>query len=379
MNSMHLSDDEQVRVQGAPSYSVRAEIIDDQGRRHVGFLAVPPSALAQLDINRPESWPPGTRAVADGSLFSLMMPGLVRVWKRIGVDPGQRPSPQQGGGSAPGQRWVNGRWERGANGKMVWVAGHYEQQQSRPAPPAGPHARGGGRPAPPPNARPAPPPNTRPAPSPNTRPGTPSPRAAPSQRPAPRADGAMTPHARRGPPSPHRDFDRSYSADPDASWGSHVHAVYDDGSIALHDGRTFGAEEVEHYYGDGVIILRDGQQLSPPEGAQPVHAGPVTTWAAPVGVPGPEAAVHNGVTFAGLPPGTIFFDEDHSFGYQTAQGEVVTGYWNPDGTSRIDDPAIEDVRKAAAEGAAQGVADALSAIDTTSAASEEDNLLSLLE
>jgi hypothetical protein len=188
----------------------------------------------------------------------------------------------------------------------------------------------------------------------------------------------MQPPPRRGPPSPHRDFDRSYSAEIDPSWGAHVHAVYDDGSIALHDGRTFGSEDVAHYYGNGLIVLHDGQQFSPPEGAQPIHAGPVTTWAAPVGVPGPASAVHNGVTFAGLPPGTIFFDEDHSFGYQTAQGEVVTGYWNPDGTYRIDDPTVDDVRQAAAEGAAQGVADALSAIDTTSAVSDDD-LLSLLE
>lgn len=157
-----------------------------------------------------------------------------------------------------------------------------------------------------------------------------------------------------------------------------MHAVYEDGSIALHDGRTFSTQDVEHYYGDGLIVLRDGQQLSPPEGAQPVHGGTVTTWAAPVGVPGPQAAVHNGVTFIGLPPGTIFFEEDHSFGYQTALGEVVTGYWSPNGTFKVDDPEIEAVREAAAKGAAEGVANALNASGGGGRYSDEDDLLSIL-
>ena len=65
MNSMHLSDDdddEQVHVQGAPSYSVRAEIIDEQGQRHQGFLAVTPS-----ELGKPLGRPP--KASADPTLW----------------------------------------------------------------------------------------------------------------------------------------------------------------------------------------------------------------------------------------------------------------------------------------------------------------------
>lgn len=402
MNSEHLSDDdddEQVHVQGAPGYGVRAEIIDEQGQRHQGFLAVTPSELGKLNTKRPETWPAGTRAVADGSLYSLLLPGNVRVWKRIGEDRTQRPEPKLVRPSAPvpGQRWVQGRWERGADGKMVWVEGHYEQAQGRPAVPPGgrppnprPAPPGGGaprpRPAPPPGGGYAPPgggyaPRPRPAPPPGGRPPSPRPAPPPHPRPAPGPAWPPEPPARRGPPSPHRDFDCSYSAEFDPSWGAHVHAVYDDGSIALHDGRTFGPQDVEQYYGDGLILLRDGQQFAPPEGSRPVHTGMVTAWAAPVGVPGPEAAVHKGVVFAGLPPGTIFFDEDHSFGFQTPQGELVTGYWSPDGTYEIEDPQIEEVRRAAAEGAAEGVASALEAMGGVGGYDNtyDDGLLSLLE
>lgn len=412
MNSMHLSDDEHVHVHGAPpSYSVRAEIIDMTGKRHQGFLSVSPSELAGLDINRPETWPGGTRAVAEGSLFSLVIPGAMRRWQRIGEDPARRPAsprastegqrhphgstegrhprdghrhPHEGQRPRPptpargerhphapkGQRWVAGRWDGGANGRMVWVAGHYEPEPPAPrhAPPpaprqqvARPDARS--RPVPPPVALPpAPPVQSQPV-------------APPAPSPAP-ATVYIAPWA-PAQPSAHRDFDRSYTLSIDPGWGERVHAVYEDGSIALHDGRTFEARDVEHYHGDGLIILRDGQQLAPPEGAQPVHSGSVTTWAAPVGVPGPQSASHNGVTFAGLPPGTIFFDEDHSFGYQTAQGEVVTGYWNPNGTYRIDDPELENIREAAAQGAAEGVANAFKSMGGSDTG--DDDLLSFLE
>jgi hypothetical protein len=425
MNSMHLSDDEQVHVHGAPSYSVRAEVIDDHGQRHAGFLAASPSELARLDINRPETWPAGTRAVAEGSLYKLTMPGPVRLWQRVGPDPNnRRPSAQhgapRGGARDPrhpqgatrdhqhpargqqqqqqqqhptqgqrhphdparrNQRWVPGRWQRGAHGKMVWVEGHYELDPGGARAPS-PHGhRAPGRPAPPPPraTRPGPPPS-RPLPPDATQPGPqPAPPYPPPAPPPPEA--VRTPWTPAYPvaPSPHRDFDRSYSVSVDPTWGAHVYAVYEDGSIALHDGRTYEPEDIEHYYGNGVIVLRDGEHLSPPEGAHPVHAGHATTWASPVGVPGPQSAVHNGVTFVGLPPGTMFFDEDHSFGYQTAQGEVVTGFWSPDGTYEVDDPTIEEVRKAAAEGAAEGVANAFEAMSGFGFEDEDEGLLSLLE
>ena len=388
MNSEHLSD-EQVHVHGAPSYSVRAEIFDEQGQRHLGFLAVTPSELAQLNINLPETWPVGTRAVADGSLYSLFLPGPMRMWRRIGADQTRRPAPPQGhppaptrgrhasppGAPAPGARRPapppHGRPAPPSHGRPA------PPPQGRPAPPHGaPRAPGGGRPAPSPQARPVP--HARPAPPPYAPPAPPQPYAAPP----PYAPSALPPpYAYPVEPPPYAPPSHAHHHGSVDGWGPHVHSIYDDGSIALYDGRAFAAEEIEHYYDDGLIILRNGQQFVPPDGFQPVYGGTVTTWAAPADVPG-QSAVHNGVAFAGLPAGTIFFDEDHSFGYQTPQGEVVTGYWNPNGTFRVDDPALDDVRKAAAEGAAEGLANALESMGGGGGGYYEDDagsLLSLLE
>jgi hypothetical protein len=60
---MHLSDD-QVRVQGTPSYSVRAEIVDEHGRRHHVFLAVTPHELFERRAADPSPEGPAERLEA---------------------------------------------------------------------------------------------------------------------------------------------------------------------------------------------------------------------------------------------------------------------------------------------------------------------------
>jgi hypothetical protein len=255
------------------------------------------------------------------------------------------------------------------------------------------YQRGAPAPRHPAPTRPPAPPPRRPAPAaPPPPPRRPPPRAFP-----PRGDA---------PPPAHRLPDRGYATDLDPRHGDAVHSVHDDGSVALHSGVVVEPHEVVSFWGDGSVELTSGAVVAPPAAAEPVHVNTATVWAVPVqpGLPsappalpvpslppGPAQppqqqpwATYQGVTYAGLSPNTVFFP-DGSFATSGPNG-VTTGMYYPNGSWTLDNAngtgggaGADDVREAAAEGAAAGAFAAVQATQGVAGDVTEGDLRALLE
>jgi hypothetical protein len=226
-------------------------------------------------------------------------------------------------------------------------------------------------------------------PPPGGRPPPPAPQGRRPPPPAGRAGDALAPPRRR---PPHRLPERGFATDLDPRQGEAVHSVHDDGSVALHHGAVVQPHEVAAFYDDGSVELHSGEVFGPPPGAEPVHVDSATVWAVPVNAPvnaGPgggappgQWATYQGMTYVGLPPNTLFFP-DGSFASSGAGGVMTTGTYFPNGTWTADpgsaggDVSADDLREAAAEGAAAGAYAAIQQGGGGGVA--EDDLRSLLE
>jgi hypothetical protein len=225
-----------------------------------------------------------------------------------------------------------------------------------------------------------------PRPAPPGRP-PPLPPPPPARRPPPPAGDAVAPRRR----PQHRLPDRGFATDLDPRHGDAVHSVHDDGSVALHSGAVVRPHEVASFWDDGSVELTNGAVVTPPGAAEPVHVNTATVWAVPVdATPGPvpqptqqQNATYQGATYVGLSPNTIFFP-DGSFASSGPSG-VMTGEYFPNGTWTADPSSggggvsADDLREAAAEGAAEGAYAAVQATQGAEADVTEGDLRSLLE